>query len=174
MLNHRTRKNSISSVLVNSAYVEEVNSVKQAARDHFSKRFYVENTCRPELDFTGINRLSVEDVIVLEEKFCVEEIREVIFEEDENKSLGPDGFNVKFIKRCCDIVGKEVVDCINEFHDSTWLPKVISSSFLALIPKKENPQSFDDYRPITLIGCIYKIVSKVLAAKLKRAMGKLI
>lgn len=50
----------------------------------------------------------------------------------------------------------------------------MTSSFLALVPKKENPQGFEEYRPIFLIGCLYKVISKILASRLRRVIGKLV
>ncbi|RZB71032.1 LINE-1 retrotransposable element ORF2 protein [Glycine soja] len=54
------------------------------------------------------------------------------------------------------------------------LPKAITASFLALIPKVNSPQNLKEYRPICLIGCLYKILSKVLASRLKKVIAKLI
>ncbi|GAU25188.1 hypothetical protein TSUD_150870 [Trifolium subterraneum] len=68
----------------------------------------------------------------------------------------------------------DIMAFLSEFHKSAILPKAITTSFLALIPKKDHPQSLSDYRPICLVSCLYKILSKVLAARLKKVMGKLI
>ncbi|CAJ2656345.1 unnamed protein product [Trifolium pratense] len=66
------------------------------------------------------------------------------------------------------------MEFLNEFHSSASLPKAITASFLTLVPKKDHPQVLSDYRPICLVGCLYKILSKVLAARLKKVIGKLI
>lgn len=57
------------------------------------------------------------------------------------------------------------------FFVNATLPKAISASFLALIPKKANPQEFNEFRPISLIGSLYKILSKMLAGRLKKVLG---
>lgn len=62
---------------------------------------------------------------------------------------------------------KDIMDFTGEFHKNCKLPKGINSSFTTLIPKVENPISLKDYRPISLIGCMYKMLSKVLAARIK-------
>ncbi|KHN44108.1 hypothetical protein glysoja_037995, partial [Glycine soja] len=49
-----------------------------------------------------------------------------------------------------------------------------NASFLALIPKINHPQSFDDYRPISLIGCMYKTIAKLLANRLCKVLPGLI
>ena len=51
---------------------------------------------------------------------------------------------------------------------------ISNASFIALIPKINDPQSFNDYRPISLIGCVYKIVARVLAKRLAAVLPHLI
>ncbi|KAI5407147.1 hypothetical protein KIW84_053410 [Lathyrus oleraceus] len=75
----------------------------------------------------------------LEEMFSTKEIKGVVFDCEGNKSPGPNGFNMEFLRRCWEVVGYDVVECIQEFHYTAKLPKVMVSSFLALIPKSENP-----------------------------------
>jgi len=41
-------------------------------------------------------------------------------------------------------------------------PKGLNSSFIAFIPKIKDPQSISDFRPISLIGCVYKVIAKLL------------
>jgi hypothetical protein len=48
------------------------------------------------------------------------------------------------------------------------------SYFLALIPNVKSPQCLSDFRPISLLGCIYKLLAKVLAARLASVLGPLI
>jgi len=54
------------------------------------------------------------------------------------------------------------------------IPKGCNASFITLIPKSENPQSFEEYRPISLVGCLYKILTKVLANRIKRVIPNVI
>jgi hypothetical protein len=49
-----------------------------------------------------------------------------------------------------------------------------NSSFLALIPKESNPSSFARFRPISLCNVSYKIISKIIANKIKPLLPKLI
>ena len=43
-----------------------------------------------------------------------------------------------------------------------------------LIPKKKGASDMQDFRPISLVGRLYKIIAKVLANRLKRVMGKVV
>ena len=57
-----------------------------------------------------------------------------------------------------------------EFHRNGRLAKGINSTFIALIPKIDSPQRLSDFRPILLVGSLYKILSKVLANRLRSVM----
>ena len=53
-----------------------------------------------------------------------------------------------------------------EFHRNGKLPKGVNSTFIALIPKVDSPQWFNDFHPISLVGCMYNVLAKVLSNKL--------
>ncbi|GJW10810.1 RNA-directed DNA polymerase, eukaryota [Tanacetum coccineum] len=72
------------------------------------------------------------------------------------------------------IVKHDFVNAIREFFISSKFPPGCNSSFIALIPKKHDAKFVKDYRPISLIGCFYKIVSKILANRLKMVISELI
>lgn len=54
------------------------------------------------------------------------------------------------------------------------LPKSQTSFFNALVPKFECPLALRDFRPISLLSSLYKLVDKVLSSRLERVMWKLI
>jgi hypothetical protein len=53
-----------------------------------------------------------------------------------------------------------------------YIHNPLNSTFIALIPKSDNPSSFDDFRPISLCNCLYKIISKVISRRLKVILSK--
>jgi len=62
----------------------------------------------------------------------------------------------------------------NQFFHSVTLPKCFVSYFITLIPKVTSPIRLGDFRPISLLGSLYKLVAKVLAGRLAPVMDKLI
>lgn len=62
----------------------------------------------------------------------------------------------------------------DNFFANGEFDKRINKSFFALIPKVQNPSNFKEFRPICLVGCLYKIVEKVLAHSLHRVVGKVV
>ena len=49
------------------------------------------------------------------------------------------------------------------FHRNSEFERYLNASFLSLIPKKNNALNIKDFQPISLVGIVYKLLSKVLA-----------
>ena len=60
------------------------------------------------------------------------------------------------------------------FLEGGVMPKSVNSTILALIPKCDNPETFADFRPISLCNFLYKIFSKLLARRLGAILPNLI
>jgi hypothetical protein len=56
----------------------------------------------------------------------------------------------------------EVRIVFDQFIANEVVPKGMLSYFVALIPKVSSPMAFKDFRPISLLGCLYKLLAKVL------------
>ncbi|MCI46747.1 hypothetical protein A2U01_0067988, partial [Trifolium medium] len=100
---------------------------------------------RPNLNGLQFQTLSDEDNLLLMAPFSSEEVKEAIWSSDGNKCPGPDGFNFTFLKACWEIIKGDIIDFLHEFYNSASLPKAITASFLAPIPKKDNPQTLSNY-----------------------------
>jgi len=83
------------------------------------------------------------------------------------KALGPDGFTSDFFHHFWDLIQIEVWQLVEESHALRWMYPGLNATFIALIPKTEEANMPDKYRPIALCNIIYKIVSKVIATRLK-------
>jgi hypothetical protein len=83
------------------------------------------------------------------------------------KSTGPDGFPADFYQEQWEVVGNEVCDAILNFSHAGNFDMDINYTYIALIPKTKNPTKVTEFRPISLCNMVYKILSKVLANRLK-------
>lgn len=63
---------------------------------------------------------------------------------------------------------------VNEFHSLRCFSKAVMASFLTLIPKVYSPGVLKVYKPICLIGNLYRIFAKLLSIRLRLVIGKLI
>ncbi|XP_052622513.1 uncharacterized protein LOC128127842 [Lactuca sativa] len=68
----------------------------------------------------------------------------------------------------------DVFDFVKQFEKSGYIAPGCNSSFITLIPKTSDPLNLGDYRPISLIGCMYKIIAKLLANRLKQVLGSVV
>ena len=91
-----------------------------------------------------------------------------------DKSPGPDGLNFRFIKKFWKELKPDFLRFLAEFYVNASFPKGLNSSFMALIPKIKDPQSINHFRPISLIGCVYKIVAKILSNRLSKVLDHLV
>ena len=64
----------------------------------------------------------------------------------------------------------DILEFMEELHSRGKLSEGIGASFIALIPKKEGEIGIKDFRPISLIGSLYKILAKVLAGGLQKVL----
>ena len=91
-----------------------------------------------------------------------------------DKASGPNGFIMAFFQKCWSVVEKDVMALFDHFHRSLEFERSLNASFLSLIPKKNNALNIKDFRPINLVNSVYKLLSKVLANRLRRVLDKLI
>ena len=103
----------------------------------------------------------------LERPFSRKEIDDVVKHLPSNKASGPDGLNGYFIKACWDIISEDFYKLIEDFYEGHIPLQSINSSYITLIPKKDNPTSPNDFRPISLLNCTIKIITKILANRLQ-------
>eukprot|EP00253_Pinus_taeda_P023807 PITA_23807 len=66
----------------------------------------------------------------------------------------------------------ELTEVVEETRIKGEVYSPFNATFIALIPKKENPESFEDFRPISLCNSIYKIIAKVIALRIKPILSK--
>ena len=61
-----------------------------------------------------------------------------------------------------------------EVHEYGKFERSLNATFISLIPKKTDAVNICDFRPISLVGCIYKLLAKVLANRLAQVLDGII
>jgi len=170
----RRRRNAIVSLMANGTLVEGVQPIRNAVFSHFKHHFEAPMVSRPGAENLTFTTLSHADVTGLIKPFYETEVKAAIWDCESFKSPGPDGVNFGFIKDFWEQLKGDVMHFISDFHRNGKLARGINTTFIALIPKVDSPQRLNDFRPISLVGSLYKILSKVLANRLRMVIGKVI
>ncbi|GKV44307.1 hypothetical protein SLEP1_g51499 [Rubroshorea leprosula] len=170
----RWRRNEILCIRINGVQHTGVAEIKNEVATYFEELFTEEKWERPKLDGIDFKRISEADNDILTAVFSEKEVKEAVWECESSKSPGPDGFNFKFVKVMWEDIKSDVVEFVQEFHEQGKIAKGSNASFIVLIPKVENPQKIEEYRPISLIDVMYKILAKIFANRLRMVIDKVI
>jgi len=170
----RRRGNTISSLVVDGGIVEGVNPVRATVFNYFAEHFKNIQGERPSVKGFEFRRIAVMDGAALVRPFHIGEVKAAVWDCDSYKSPGPDGINFGFIMEFWSKMSGDIMRFVGDFHRNGKLTKGINSTFIALIPKVESPKKLNDFRPISLVGSLYKILAKLLANKLKGVVGKVV
>lgn len=106
--------------------------------------------------------------------FSLDEIKKATFQLGRDKAPGPDGFNLTFYQRFWEVIKEDLVNIFTDLFNGTLDSGPMDYSYVCLVPKKEGAKSASEFRPISLINGVQKIVSKVLANRLEGMMDAII
>ncbi|GKD65384.1 RNA-directed DNA polymerase, eukaryota [Tanacetum coccineum] len=174
IINKKRSQLSVRGVFVDGVWLTDPVLVKKAFHDHFESRFRKPNSARFKINFPFPNRLTHDQVADLERGVSREEIRRAVWDCGENKSPGPDGFTFEFFRKYWNCIGPDFCVAVEHFFVNGSFSKGCNSSFVALIPKVTDAKFVNDYRPISLIGSVYKVVTKIMATRLAMVIESIV
>ena len=155
-----------------------VHETNKEIRDNvvsFYEDLYQEKeSWRPLMDGLDFHSIGAAESSHLERKFDREEVFQVLKDLQGDKAPSPDGFSMAFFHKCWEVVGDYIMDFFEEFHTHCRFEKSLNVTFIALIPKTRDALNIRDFRPISLVGSMYKLLSKVLANRIRLVMESLI
>jgi hypothetical protein len=172
--NSNRRYNFIDSLLIEDTLSSNQSDIGEHVVEFYKKLFSEPFQWRPKVDGLSIDSILESEARWLERAFEEEEVRKVVLAMNGDKALGPDGFSMAFFQTCWDVLSWDIMKVFHDFHARGWFEKSLNASFISLIPKAPGVISLKDFRPISLVGSIYKIIAKVLANKLKSVLEKVI
>jgi hypothetical protein len=172
--NANRRNNSIESLVVDGTLSSDPTIVSNHIVNFFDSLFTEPHGWKPRLDNLEFDTISNSEALSLEEPFEEREVWEVIKGMDGDKAPGPDGFTMAFFQECWEVIKGDLMAVFVEFHERGKFVKCINSTFIALIPKVHGAKEVKDFRPISLVSGMYKIIAKVLANRMRRVMDKVI
>nr|XP_025675981.1 uncharacterized protein LOC112776161 [Arachis hypogaea] len=117
-----------------------------------------------------VNQIDEEESVALERMPTTEDVREAVWDCESSMATGSDGYNMNFIKKCWDDIGAEFTSAVLEFFRSSRLPSDSNITWVALAPKFTGAKEIKDLRPISMVGCVFKVISKVMVRRMRSVM----
>ena len=104
----------------------------------------------------------------MDRKISRKELARTMEKLGKHKSPGPDGIPAEFYREFSNMIADELLRVYNEMYEEGALQGSFREGEIAFLYKKGDARDMRNYRPITLLNCDYKILTKILAARLKR------
>jgi hypothetical protein len=155
--------------------VEEEEAMKEVATNYFTKLFTSSTGTRMEELLDRIDsRVTPEMNTMLCKEYTSEEVVDALNSIGDMKAPGPDGMHALFYKKFWDIVGEKVTEEVLAVLNGGPMPPDWNETCIVLIPKTKDPDCMKDLRPISLCNVVYKLISKILANRLKSILSEII
>ena len=74
---------------------------------------------------------------------------------------------VEFFIHFFELVGVEFLDVVEDIRKKRKLLVDLNTTYITSIPKKDKPNSFNEYHPISLCNLVYKVVTSIISNKIK-------
>ena len=171
MANAHLRKNTLARIKINGVRLSEERELREGISHAFQTLLIDNLSWRAELDGLSFSTLNPNDARNLELPFREEEVFIALNDMEGDKAPGPDGFTLAFWQDFLQFVKTEIMELFHDFFVSETFTRSLNTTFLVLIPKTGEAEDLKNFRPISLLGSLYKLLSKVLANRLKRVVG---
>ena len=154
--------------------ITDETGLREVARNYFVNIFQKQGgELTPVIDVIHTS-ISTIDNDKLTEPFTKAEFRSAIFAMHPDKCSGPDGYSPGFYQQFWNLCSDDIFKECCAWLDTGQFPPNLNITNIALIPKGSSQVSMKDWRPIALCNVLYKIVSKVLANRLKLVLSQCI
>jgi len=174
------RKNfkAVTEINHQGRQIKDYDDIKQAALDTFKAMFSAPleadlNPCSHPFDLIP-PLISSQENSSLTAPVTMMELKKALESMNPDSAPGPDGFTARFFSYCWAIIKYDLLKMIRFSQETNKLGGSTNSSFLALIPKEKGAASFNRFRPISLCNTGYKLVTKIIASRIKNILPKII
>lgn len=162
----RLRGNLISSLTHDGHIYTRVQDIQMIFYQHMRQLLGTESEIQ---DFDASVLYQGSDLHTSEVPFTEYEIAGAVKSLAKNKSSGPDGIPNEFLQFFGLDVKNDIMALVHEFYNHRLDLNGINRANMVLIPKREMPSETKDYRPISIINLLPKLISKLLAMRLSTA-----
>jgi hypothetical protein len=102
------------------------------------------------------------------------EIEQALQALPKEKAPGADGLPTEFLVGLWDSMKDDLLAVYKEALEVSYLCRDLNTGILCLLPKGGNKILIKNWRPITLLGTVYKLLAKTMVRRLQPMLGQLI
>lgn len=100
--------------------------------------------------------------VIIGAEISSEVIKETLFKMPKSRTPGPDGFPCEFFQATWSFIGEEVLKAVHYFFRAPFMSTALNSTSLVLIPKRPGAECIEDFRPISCLNTLYKLITKII------------
>lgn len=102
------------------------------------------------------------------------EIKDALFAIGAQKAPGKDGYHALFLQQFWEILSSDCISMVQSVFSNKSVDPALNETILTLIPKINNPEKVNNFRPIGLANTSYKLIAKILVNKIRPLIMDLI
>lgn len=160
-------KTEISKLVHNDTQITSKNEIAETMNEYFV------NVVQTSDNFDLPQEVPIENIYPFSLDQCSEdEIEKIIMKLNVKSSNGYDGVSVRFLNKYCKQLAKPLNEFFNECMRTGVFPNELKIGAVVPILKKGNNQSCSNYRPITKLSSIDKILEEILLTRLKKFLNQ--
>jgi len=176
----------ISNLIIKDSLGQQENITSQERIEDEIRTFFM-NLYKNHDDYITINNISdfyhsenkveltEQEANEIEGEITLEELTETLKKTSNNSTPGYSGFSYAFYKLFWSDLKFFILNSANYSFISGQLPVSQRMGIISLLPKGNKPKNLlTNWRPITLLNCIYKLISGAIASRINKVLPKLI
>lgn len=110
-------------------------------------------------------KMSAVDNANLTRPFTEDEVKHALFSMDRNRAPGPDNIPIEFFQHCWEFVKKDIMHIFDDFFEGKLDVQRLNYGVITLIPNLSDAKSINQFRPMCLLRCMYKWITKTLGIR---------
>lgn len=168
----RVSKNRVTALEVEGQHTADQNLIQAAFLNQLKNLLGTRHDTSP-FDPTALYSPSL-SVADLDAPFTMREVESAVRSLAKNKASGPDGIPNEFLQSYWTEIQDDIMRMVHGFYQGRLSLIEVNRANVIMIPKNNSPTSVNDFRPISVINVIPKLLAKILANRLKYKMPGLI
>ena len=174
---YRSRAKSMNKIISNGKLITKQEEILKEQSKFYQQLYAKDDSVKFDMKLSNQSSSKLDDTqkVLLDSEITLEEIGEAIKEMPRNKAPGLDGLNADFYKVFYVKIKHLLLQVYNKCKKQGKMHNSARQGVISLIPKQNRDRNFlTSWRPISLLNVDFKIISKILASRMKLVLDGII